>query len=104
MSVVYRAEDLRLGRRVALKLLAPELAADGRFRERFLRESRVAASLEHSHVIPVYEAGEAEGVLYIAMRRHCEGEPRHERGHRLLKRSPPTSSIACSGRASFRRS
>ena len=68
MSVVYVAEDMRLRRRVALKLLAPELSADARFRERFLRESRLAASLDHSHVIPIYEAGEAAGVLYIAMR------------------------------------
>ena len=68
MSVVYLAEDLRLGRRVALKLIAPDLAADDRFRERFLRESRVAASLDHSNVIPIYEAGEAHGLLYIAMR------------------------------------
>jgi serine/threonine-protein kinase len=72
MSVVYLAEDLRLGRRVALKLLAPELAADDRFRERFLRESRVAASLDHSNVIPIYEAGESDGLLYIAMR-YVEG-------------------------------
>jgi YVTN family beta-propeller protein len=68
MSVVYLAEDLRLGRRVALKLIAPDLAADERFRERFLRESRIAASLDHSNVIPIYEAGEADGLLYIAMR------------------------------------
>jgi len=68
MSVVYLAEDLRLKRKVALKLLAPELAADERFRERFLRESELAASLDHPNVIPIYEAGEAEGVLYIAMR------------------------------------
>jgi serine/threonine-protein kinase len=72
MSVVYLAEDLRLGRRVALKLIAPELAADERFRERFLRESRIAASLDHSNVIPIYEAGEAEGLLHIAMR-YVEG-------------------------------
>lgn len=72
MSVVYLAEDLRLGRRVALKLIAPELTADDRFRERFLRESRIAASLDHSNVIPIYEAGEAEGSLYIAMR-YVEG-------------------------------
>ena len=72
MSVVYLAEDLRLGRRVALKLLAPDLAADDRFRERFLRESRIAASLDHSNVIPIYEAGEADGLLYIAMR-YVEG-------------------------------
>ena len=68
MGVVYLAEDLRLKWKVALKLLAPELAADERFRERFLRESELAASLDHPNVIPIYEAGEAEGVLYIAMR------------------------------------
>jgi predicted Ser/Thr protein kinase len=72
MSVVYLAEDLRLGRKVALKLLAPELAEDDRFRERFLRESRLAASLDHANVIPVYEAGEGDGLLYIAMR-YVEG-------------------------------
>jgi serine/threonine-protein kinase len=68
MSVVYRAHDLALDRKVALKLLAPELAEDERFRSRFLRESRVAASLDHPNVIPIYEAGEAEGLLCIAMR------------------------------------
>ena len=68
MSVVYRAENLRLGNTVALKLLAPELAEDEGFRERFVRESRTAASLLHPHVIPIYDAGDAEGVLYIAMR------------------------------------
>jgi len=68
MSVVYRAEDLRLKRKVALKLLAPELAEDERFRERFLRESELAASLDHPHIVPVFEAGEVEGQLFIAMR------------------------------------
>jgi tRNA A-37 threonylcarbamoyl transferase component Bud32/streptogramin lyase len=68
MSVVYRADDLRLKRKVALKVLAPDLAEDERFRERFLRESRLAASLDHPNVVPVYEAGELEGLLYIAMR------------------------------------
>jgi tRNA A-37 threonylcarbamoyl transferase component Bud32 len=68
MSVVYRADDLRLKRNVALKLLAPELAEDERFRERFLRESQLAASLDHPNVVPVYDAGEVEGLLYIAMR------------------------------------
>ncbi len=72
MSVVYRAEDLRLKRKVALKLLAPQLAEDERFRERFLRESELAASIDHPHVIPIYEAGEADGQLYIAMR-YVEG-------------------------------
>jgi Protein kinase domain len=72
MSVVYRAHDLALDRKVALKLLAVELAEDERFRSRFLRESRVAASLDHPNVIPIYEAGEAEGLLCIAMR-YVEG-------------------------------
>jgi YVTN family beta-propeller protein len=72
MSVVYLAEDLRLKRRVALKLLAPALAEDERFRERFLSESELAASLDHANVIPVFEAGEADGSLYIAMR-YVEG-------------------------------
>jgi YVTN family beta-propeller protein len=68
MGVVYRAHHLHLDRRVALKVLVPELAEDEGFRERFLRESRVAASIDHRGVIPIYDAGEAEGVLYIAMR------------------------------------
>ncbi|MFN2469934.1 MAG: protein kinase [Gaiellaceae bacterium] len=73
MGVVYRAEQVSLGRQVALKLLAPELAADASFRDRFLRESRLAASLDHPNVIPIYDAGEAEGQLYLAMR-YVEGE------------------------------
>jgi YVTN family beta-propeller protein len=72
MSVVYLAEDLQLKRRVALKLLAPALAEDRRFRERFLNESELAASLDHANVIPIYEAGEVEGNLYISMR-YVEG-------------------------------
>jgi ABC-type transport system substrate-binding protein len=68
MGVVYTAHDLALDRRVALKLLAPELAEDVHFRERFLRESRLAASLDHPAIIPIYDAGEVAGQLYIAMR------------------------------------
>src|SRR5918995_2348140 len=68
MGVVYRATQLSLGRHVALKLIAPELAGEKRFRERFLREARLAASLDHPHLLPVYEAGEAEGALFLAMR------------------------------------
>src|SRR5438067_8826064 len=68
MGVVYRARDLALERNVALKLLAPELAQDVRFRERFLRESRLAASLDHPAIVPIYDAGEVAGQLYIAMR------------------------------------
>ena len=68
MGVVYRATDLRLGRQVALKLLSPELSGDARFRARFERESHLAASIDHAGIIPVYEAGDTDGLLYIAMR------------------------------------
>src|SRR3954470_4437138 len=68
MGVVYRAEHEHLNRIVALKLLAPELAATPGFRERFKRESQVAAALEHPSIVPVYDAGELGGTLYIAMR------------------------------------
>jgi DNA-binding beta-propeller fold protein YncE/tRNA A-37 threonylcarbamoyl transferase component Bud32 len=68
MAVVYRAWDSRLERRVALKILAPELARDDEFRQRFIRESRAAAAVDHHNIIPIYEAGEAAGVLFIAMR------------------------------------
>ncbi|MER5928707.1 serine/threonine-protein kinase [Streptomyces sp. NPDC002054] len=68
MAVVYRATDLRLDRTVALKLLAPELARNDTFRRRFAHESKVAAAIDHPHIVPVFEAGETEGILYIAMR------------------------------------
>ncbi len=68
MGVVYRATDLSLERPVALKLITPDLAEDERFRSRFLREPRLAASLDHPNVIPIYEAGEHDGQLYLAMR------------------------------------
>jgi len=68
MSVVYVAEQIRLGRKVALKLLTTELAWDEQFRERFVRESHIAAATDHPNIIPIYDAGEADGLLYIAMR------------------------------------
>jgi serine/threonine protein kinase len=68
MGVVYRATELALDRPVALKLIAPELADDDSFRERFLRESRLAASIDHAGILPVYAAGEAGGELYLASR------------------------------------
>jgi serine/threonine protein kinase len=68
MAAVYRAEDMRLGRKVALKLLAPELSTHEPFRQRFIRESRLAASLDHPNIIPIFEAGDADGILFIAMR------------------------------------
>jgi serine/threonine protein kinase len=74
MASVYEAEDLLLGRRVALKVLAPELSESSDFRDRFLRESRFAAGLEHPNIVPIYEAGDADGLLYIAMRYLSEGD------------------------------
>ncbi len=68
MAVVYRALDVRLDRWVALKILAPEIARDESFRQRFISESRAAAAVDHPHIIPVFEAGDAGGVLFIAMR------------------------------------
>jgi serine/threonine protein kinase/DNA-binding beta-propeller fold protein YncE len=68
MAVVFRAHDDRLDRLVALKILAPGLALDDAFRQRFIRESRAAAAVDDPHIIPVFEAGEAGGVLFIAMR------------------------------------
>jgi serine/threonine protein kinase len=84
MAVVFRARDERLGRLVALKVLAPVLAEDAEFRERFIRESRAAAAVDDPHIIPVFEAGEADGVLFIAMRYVAGGDVRS-----LLRRSGP---------------
>jgi len=86
MAVVYRAHDERLGRSVALKLLAPGLAADTGFRQRFIHESRAAAAVDHPHIIPIYEAGDAGGALFIAMRYVQGGDVRS-----LLERDGPLS-------------
>jgi serine/threonine protein kinase len=67
MGVVYRAEHVHLRRTAAVKLLLPELAHDESFRERFLRESQIAAAMQHPSIVSVYDAGEADGLLYIAM-------------------------------------
>lgn len=72
MSEVYKAFDPKLGRTVALKLLPPFMAESEWVRDRFLREARIAASLEHPHVVPIYDAGRRGGVLWIAMR-YIEG-------------------------------
>jgi serine/threonine-protein kinase len=84
MAMVFRARDEALGRTVALKVLAPALADDAAFRERFIRESRAAAVVDHPHIIPVYGAGEFGGVLYIAMRYVAGGDLRA-----LLRREGP---------------
>ena len=78
MSVVYLAEDLRLKRKVALKLLAANLAGDESFRDRFLRESELAASIDHPNIVPIYEAGRTGDLLFIAMR-YVEGSDLKER-------------------------
>ena len=68
MGVVYRAEELALQRPVALKLILPEYSSDEHFRERFRRESKIAAAIDHPNVIPVFDAGDEGGVLFITMR------------------------------------
>jgi DNA-binding beta-propeller fold protein YncE/predicted Ser/Thr protein kinase len=83
MSVVYLAEDLRLKRKVALKLLASALAEDDAFRDRFLVESELAASLDHPNIVPIYAAGDASEQLFIAMR-YVEGNDLKE----LLRDGP----------------
>ena len=84
MSVVFRARDERLDRPVALKVLASALAGDEEFRRRFIRESRAAASIDDPHIVPVLAAGEADGMLFIAMRYVAGGDARS-----LLNREGP---------------
>ena len=75
-GAVYLARDGRLGRKVALKVVAPDLADDAAFRARFPGEPRAAAAIGHPNIIPVYEAGEAGGTLYLAMRYVAGGDAR----------------------------
>ena len=92
MAVVFRARDERLDRLVALNILAPELTEDQAFRRRFIAESRAAAAADDPHILPVYEAGEADGVLFIAMRFVRGGDLR-----RVLEREgalPPARAAA----------
>ena len=93
MGVVYRATELSLGRPVALKLLAPDRAGDREFRERFQREWRMAASIDHPNVIPVYGAGEHDGSLYLVMR-YVGGTDLHallrEQGRARARRARPS--------------
>jgi serine/threonine protein kinase len=72
MGVVYKATHLALDRIVALKLIAPEISGDESFRERFKQESMTAAALDHSNIVPIYDAGEESGQLYVTMR-HVPG-------------------------------
>ncbi len=86
MAVVFRARDDQLGRLVALKIMAPSVASDAEFRQRFIRESKAAAAVDDPHIIPVFEAGESAGVLFIAMRYVAGGDVRS-----LLAREGPLS-------------
>ena len=83
-AVVYLAQDERLQRRVALKVMMPELARDTGFRTRMISESRTAAALGHPHIVPVFQADEADGILYAAMRYITGGD-----GRSLLSRHGP---------------
>lgn len=83
-ATVYLAEHLRLGRKVALKLLHPELSKDETFRERFIREAQAAATLHHPNIVTVFDAGEFEDLLYMSML-YVEGTDLS----RLLKREGP---------------
>src|SRR4051794_39368470 len=68
MGVVYRATHIPLEREVALKVIAPEFSSDHEFRRRFRREFHATASIQHPNVIPIYHAGEEDGLLYVTMR------------------------------------
>ena len=95
-AVVFRARDERLDRQVALKILAPGLAADEGFRRRFIREAKAAAAVDDPHIIPVFETGEVAGALFIAMRYVPGGDARS-----LIRRAGPlppgrAAGIVCS--------
>ena len=68
MSVLYRATDTRLGRKVALKVMGEHITGDAEFRERFVDEARNTSAIDHANVVPLYDFGEIDGMLYIAMR------------------------------------
>ena len=86
MAVVFRARDNQLDRMVALKIMAPAVASDAEFRQRFIRESKAAAAVDDPHIIPVFEAGDSAGVLFIAMRYVAGGDVRS-----VLAREGPLS-------------
>jgi serine/threonine protein kinase len=74
MAIVYKAREIELDRQVALKVLPPELGPVGTVADRFKREARLAASLDHPNVIPVYRVGQAGGIMYMAMK-FIDGRP-----------------------------
>ena len=83
MGFVYEAEHAVLGRKAALKTLLPDFLEDGDFRERFIAESQMVAALDHPSIIPIYDAGESDGIVYIAMRYVAGGDL-----HQLLESGP----------------
>src|SRR3954468_7752573 len=86
MSTVYRGRHSRLGTAVALKVLAPELSDDDKFRERFLREAKMAAGIDHPNVVPIYDTGLHDDALYMVMRYVAGGDLKA-----LLRASGPLS-------------
>ena len=102
MGVVYRAEHLNLRRRAAIKIIAPDLAESDGFRERFTREARIAAALQHPNIVTVYDAGEVDGLLYLAMQ-YIEGEDLSailQQGRAACARTARSTSAARSPRRS----
>ena len=95
MGVVYRATQVSLGRLVAVKAMAPTLLADPSFRERFKRESQLAAMIDHPNIIPVYEAGEVDDILYLIMRWVDGTDLREEVS---AGRLTPARAVACCAR------
>ena len=103
MGTVYRAYDVRLGRPVALKLLTPGASGSDGAPERLLHESRLAARLDHPNVIPIYEAGQQDGRLFIAMRYVAGGDlkellrrgPSRSRRRSPTPSTPPTAAASC---------
>ena len=115
MGVVYRADELALQRPVALKVIRPEHSEEARFRERFRRESMVAASIDHPNVIPILEAGDEDGVLFITMRlvegtdlraliaaegRSTRSAPRASSARSGPRSTPPTRAASCTATSS----
>ncbi len=90
MGVVYKARQLDLDRVVALKLIQPTLSDSNEFRDRFQRESRLAASIDHPNIVPVFQAGEEQGVYFIAMR-YVDGT---DLGEYLRSRKAPLEPVA----------
>jgi serine/threonine protein kinase len=94
MGVVYKAHHLSLDRTAAFKIIAPELAESHGFRERFLREARIAASLQHPNVVTVFDGGDFDGLLYLAMR-HIEGSDLASLLHREGRLGPYRAIDVC---------